>query len=244
MNLQFRRTLVAFLRAQQNIDRAISNIQLNDDGSGHIAYSRDCVWIDPLAPGFTGSTVAITDEELVRAYLIARLAVSLGYCNPSNKIELERVYRPVGRPTGKGGRVDILVRGAAEDRDSHNSFLFIECKAPDKFDSDLKFIDGQLFRLSMQEAPRPRYLIYFTVELRGDRVRERSIVIDTLIFPTFEAWDQQGQPILSDLPASFGNLQKILYGNVESSTPTLLPLDRIASREQFSRLQSEIHDVI
>ena len=66
---------------------------------------------------------------------------------------MERVYRPVGRPTGKGGRVDVLVRHPASQ--GAGAFLFTECKTKDSFDADLKHLEGQLFRLSLQEQPPP-----------------------------------------------------------------------------------------
>lgn len=77
-----------------------------------------------------------------------------------------------------------------------DGFLFIECKAPAYFDKQYKeMIDGQLFRLSRQEEPRPKYLVYFTVELKGNELRERLVLIDTDSFTTFDAWDKAGQPI-------------------------------------------------
>ncbi|MCY4375154.1 MAG: hypothetical protein OXC31_15450 [Spirochaetaceae bacterium] len=69
-----------------------------------ITYQPNGVWVDPAAPGFTRTTTRITDEELVRAYLLLRLTATYGYKASPEILEVERVYKPVGRPTGKGGR--------------------------------------------------------------------------------------------------------------------------------------------
>ena len=242
MNLEFRREIVASIRAHSGYG-SILTLELDDELSGSITYNTERVWRDPSAPGFVGGRTKATDEELVRAYLTLRLGGDLSYATDGRTIEIERTYKAVGRP-GKGGRVDVLVRGKAKSDDANNAFLFIECKAPDKFDSDLKFIDGQLFRLSMLESPRPRYLVYYTVELKSSQLRERLVLIDTDTYPSFDAWNDAGQPITDALPANYGVAKKKLFGFVDKENSSLRPLDRAASANQFNRLRNEIHDVI
>lgn len=244
MDLQLRTALTKAIVAHPSHDRVISQLEFNPDGTGTIKYKIENVWIDPAAPGFSAGETRITDEELVRAYLLLKLSEDLGYEANGRRIEMEKVYKPVGRPMGKGGRVDLVVRGTKRDSDSPDAFLFIECKAPEKFDQDLKYIDGQLFRLSRQEPNRPRYLVYYTVELKSDALRERLILIDTQTYPEYQNWDDEGQPITDTLPAGYGIATKLLYGNVQEATKELRPLDIDASAAQFSRLQNEIHDVI
>src|SRR3989344_3509060 len=58
------------------------------------------------------------DEEIVRAFILAKLVNELGY-KPEN-IELEKQY-DIGRPKVNKPRIDIIIRN--DDRDA---FLYIE----------------------------------------------------------------------------------------------------------------------
>ena len=80
------------------------------------------------------------DEEIARAFLIHRLVNELGY--KADLIEVERPYE-AGRPKIIVPRIDAILKDASGD-----AFFFIEVKAPDKFESDKAYIDGQLFKLS------------------------------------------------------------------------------------------------
>ena len=57
------------------------------------------------------------DEEIVRAYILAKLVNDLGY-KPEN-IELEKEY-DIGRPKVNKPRIDIIVRD-----DKGNAYLYI-----------------------------------------------------------------------------------------------------------------------
>jgi type I restriction enzyme M protein len=243
MDLALRQAIVSAINSDKQSPSVVSAINMAVDGSGTIVYNPQSLWVDPNAPGFSGTTASITDEELVRAYLLTKLVSQYGYPASQKTIEVERVYKPVGRPIGKGGRVDILVRKSIAKKQG-DAFLFIECKAPSKFDEDIKFIDGQLFRLSKQEPVRPRFLVYYTVENKGDDLRDRVILIDTEAFPDYDAWDQAGQPITDNLPSKYGAAIKKRFANVLDETDRLRPLDRETTPETFNRLQTEIHDVI
>lgn len=247
MNLVLREALVDAITANSAAKLVTEDIDFDpEDGQGFIRYASTGTWVDPSAPGFSGYRTAITDEELVRAYLLTRLVSTYHYPASPQTVEIERVYKPVGRPTGKGGRIDVLVRDmpAANATKPTPGFLFIECKAPDKFDADLRMIDGQLFRLSRQEAVHPKYLVYYTVELKLQGLRERLILIDTDAFPDYSAWDAAGQPITDAIPAAYGRATKLRYANVLSADERYQPLDTAATEQTFSRLRTEIHDVI
>ena len=207
-----------------------------------ITYEPSGVWVDPGAPGFIGTTCRLTDEELVRAYLLVKLAGPYGYGASSEILEVERVYKPVGRPIGKGGRADILVR--QPKKKGGECFLFVECKSPETFDRDFRHIDGQLFRLSLQEQPRPRYLLYYTVDLRSGELRDRVILIDAVAFPSFDSWDAAGQPITDVIPAGYGRPKRKRFANVAVESGQFQPLDKTSTQAVFSRLREEIHNVI
>jgi type I restriction-modification system DNA methylase subunit len=243
LNIDLRKALVQAVLAERESSGIVSNIVLREDGSGTVTYNSAGVWIDPQAPGFSQGTTTISDEELVRAQLLVRLVFQLGYPADPQVLEIERTYKSVGRP-GKGGRIDVLVRKKGRNGKPGEAFLFIECKAPNKFDSDLDLIDGQLFRLSRQEAPRPKTLVYHTTDLKTGHLRDRTILIDTDSFPDFEAWDKAGQPVVDTLPASYGRASKRRYANLDTDTDKFRSLDKAVSPETFSRLRSDIHDVI
>ncbi len=84
------------------------------------------------------------DEELVRAFLLSRLVNELGYT--ADRIELEKEY-PAGRKPVMTPRIDVIVR----DKEG-KAFLFIECKAPAKFESDKQRI--------LRRNQRPDFLFF------------------------------------------------------------------------------------
>ena len=105
MENAYRDILTKAILSSPERHRIISSIS-----SESVTYEPSGVWVDPSAPGFTVTTTRLTNEELVRAYLLVKLTDSYGYVASPEILEIERVYKPVGRPTGKGGRVDVLVR--------------------------------------------------------------------------------------------------------------------------------------
>ncbi len=117
------------------------------------------------------------DEELVRAFLLSRLVNELGYT--ADRIELEKEY-PAGRKPVMTPRIDVILRDA-----KGQAFLFIECKAPDKFESDKQYIRGQLFELAKLESS-VKYLVYYTIEETAQGLRDKLIIIDREKYPEYE----------------------------------------------------------
>jgi type I restriction-modification system DNA methylase subunit len=240
MDVTFRREMIKFLREQSILNQVISEIEFDTDAAqGFIEYQRTAVKIASSTPGFVGQKAKITDEELVRAYLIVRLVAELGYEANSKIIEFEKSYKSVGRD-GKGGRTDITVY----NRDTNDVFLFIECKEPNKYDADIRFLDGQLFRLSKQERNRPTNLVYYTVEYNSGELKERLILINTKKFAEFEDWDKAGQPIIDSIPKNYGIAEKRKYAKVEFESDAQRALDYSVDSITFNRIRHEIHDVI
>jgi type I restriction enzyme M protein len=91
---------------------------------------------------------------------------------------------------------------------------------------------------------RPRYLLYYTAEHKAAALRERIILIDTTTFPDFTDWDEAGQPLTDAIPVRYGTAIKRRYANVTTENHKHRPLDREATPATFSRLQTELHDVI
>ena len=239
MNIVFRKALYNYIINNNNYHKVISNIDIKEDGSGTITYNPLGVFVDPAAPGFTDTTTNITDEEMVRADLITRLATKYSYNASPKVIEIERTYKSVGRP-GKGGRIDVLVRNP----DDASAFLFIECKAPDKYDIDYKLIEGQLFRLSRMEKAKPTYLVYYTTTFLSGKPSERSLIIDGNRYSDFDEWDEAGQPTSDILPKNYGIAPKRNYANVDIEADLQVPLNREVDALFLNRVRAEIHDVI
>jgi type I restriction enzyme M protein len=244
-NVNFRKAISDAIKAMSGAESVVRRINLNADGSGTIEYNPTGVFIAAGTPGFRGTITDIHDEEMVRAYLLAKLVTEYEYRPSPQVIEIERKYDPVGRPIGKGGRVDVFVRRPPKAGKPSDGFLFIECKRPEDYDKQYReMIDGQLFKLSRQEEPRPKYLVYYTVEVKGDELRERLVLIDTTTFSTFEMWDKAGQPITDTIPRCYGRPSKRRYANVDAETMNYRSLDTTATKETFSALQRVLHDVI
>ena len=98
--------------------------------------------------------------------------------------------------------------------------------------------------LSLQEVPRPRYVVYYTVEIRDGRLRERVLLVDTRTFVAYADWDRAGQPITDAIPEAYGAPAKKRYANVADETDRNKPLDHEVTSDTFSRLRGELHDVI
>ena len=96
------------------------------------------------------------DEEIVRAYILAKLVNELGY-NPEN-IEIEKEY-DIGRPKVNKPRIDVIVRDS-----EGNAFLYIELKSPEDYEKDKdEVIEKQLFNLASQEKGQGKNVKYLVL---------------------------------------------------------------------------------
>lgn len=244
MDIRLRKKLVTYIEAQMGDESPVAELTFDEEsGQGQILYALDSISIHANAPGFRAGATAITDEELVRAYFLSKLHSDWNYPMTPTIVQLETVYKSVGR-SGKGGRVDIQVRRPASGGAAGDSFLFVECKAPSKFDQDLKEIDGQLFRLSMLENPRPKYLVYFTVELEGNNLAERTMIVDTDAHASYEIWTAAGQPVSNLIPVRYGAAKKRRFAAVESENDEVKPLRKSSDATTFSKLREDLNNVV
>lgn len=146
------------------------------------------------------------DEEIVRAYILAKLVNELGY-KPEN-IELEKQY-DIGRPKVNKPRIDIIVRD-----DKGNAFLYIELKSPQDYEKDKdEVIEKQLFNLASQEKGQGfdvKYLVLYTFEVVGNEIKDKTILIDYDKFASFDAW-KNVRDFADQLPERYGKAQKEPY---------------------------------
>lgn len=177
----------------------------------------------------------LNDEEYVRAYLVVRLVKELRY--PADSLELEKPYT-IGRPSPTKAQIDVKVWDKRKGKPK--TFMLIEAKRPDDYDSYTKFIKDQLFATGNQEyANGIRYTAWYSIEFLGDGFRDKCIVIDFRKNHDYRAWVEAGEPGHNfDLPVEYGVLRKQRY--VKGQTPLRNDLTRI----EFDALRRDFHNVL
>jgi type I restriction enzyme M protein len=185
------------MKWKNSVSRFVKNakdkvVELNLD-------TKSVKYLDPIKK--LREVVKVTgDEEIVRAFLIARLVNQLGY--KPELIEIEKDYQ-AGRKPVMTPRIDVILRDA-----KGKAFLFIECKAPTKFEEDKQHIKGQLFELAKLEG-NVKYLVYYTLEEVDDELRDKPIVIELSKFKDYEDWIDKGSPSIANvLPAHYNEARK------------------------------------
>lgn len=177
-------------------------------------------------------TTITGDEEVVRAHLINRLVNELDY--KPELIELEKEYN-IGRPKVNKARIDMILKD-----DEGNPFFFVEVKAPDKFESDREYIEGQLYQLAKLEK-KVKYLVYYTAVYQGDEIQDRAIVIDFEKYPDFSLWEQDGFVSVGDeLSPGYDKPKKqpIIKGDPKND------LRANIKREEIEGLGKNLHNVL
>jgi type I restriction enzyme M protein len=181
-------------------------------------------------------------EKWVEAYLVTRLVCELGY--PATSIELQKEY-PAGHPETTKPRMDVVIR---DERDTPSkTFMVIEAKDPQEFESQKTGIEGQLFGLGDHERPKGlKYMVYYTVDFVGGKLLDKAIIIDATRFSDFQSWDNEGRPSLDQLPIGYATAIKSVYVNKadEDLRSGEKNLDRRVSRNDFLALRRDLHNVL
>src|SRR3989344_4031258 len=174
------------------------------------------------------------DEEIVRAYILARLVNELGY-KPEN-IELEKEY-DIGRPKVNKPRIDIIIRN-----DDGDAFLYIELKSPQDYEKDKdEIIEKQLFNLASQEqgqGKKVKYLTLYTFEIAENEIKDKCILIDYEKFPSFDTW-KEARDFADELPERYGKAQKEPY--IKGGKKDL---ETSFTHEQLDGLRKNLHNVL
>lgn len=174
------------------------------------------------------------DEEIVRAYILAKLVNELGY--KLENIELEKQY-DIGRPKVNKPRIDIIVKD-----DNGDVFLYIELKSPQDYEKDKdEVIEKQLFNLASQEKGQGnnvKYLVLYTFELNESVIKDKCILIDYEKFTSFDSW-KEIRDFADELPERYGKAQKepfIKNGGKD--------LETSFTHEQLDGLRKNLHNVL
>ena len=178
------------------------------------------------------------DEEIVRAFLINRLVNSLGY--EANLIEIEKEYPMKAGHTKLSPRIDIILKDS-----SGNPFLFIEAKSPDKYESEKKDIDGQLFTLAHEEEKNYKtkisYLAYYTCDYQNEEVIDKVVIIDFTKYKTYKDWEDSGFiSVGTEILPGYNNPRKPPYikGNSKYDLKTKIDKTEIKS------IAKNLHNVL
>jgi len=224
---------------RQIIYNAIKALDKNNEVIVKLSLERNFISYSDKIIQHRGAVTKLTDEELVKAFLITKLICELKY--PIDSIEKEKAYI-IGRPKKSEGIIDILVK---DKQNKKRTFLFIEVKTPDTYEADKKFIDGQLFKLAKQEIG-VRYLTYYTAEIKGNEVQDKALIIDHQKYSDFDQWVEAGQVSLDRIPAEYGIARKSIYVNkkTEDLDDEEKNLNKTLTKNDFRILRKDFHDVL
>jgi len=116
----------------------------------------------------------------------------------------------------------------------------VEVKSPEKWESDQEYIEGQLFQLAKLETNPIKYLVYYTIEEKDNKIFDKAIIIDYEKFNTFEKWDEAGRISFGDqLTAKYGKPRKEPL--VKGSKNDLL---KSLSDKELTALRKNLHNVL
>ena len=213
--------------AQYINNNRIKAVERYDEASKRILYSSKIISGEKI-DAISG------DEERVRAIVLTKLVNTFGY--PIDKIEIETTY-DMGRPKVTNPQADIIVRD-----DKGNAFMFIELKAPDKFEKDQDaVIEQQLFNLAGAEIGKGhfvKYLVLLTCNLEDINFTEKAIVIDHDKFNSFASWKDIREAV-DEIPSNYGKARKHPYikaGNKD--------LEKTYSADLFNNIRVNLHNVL
>ena len=174
------------------------------------------------------------DEEIVRAYILAKLVNDLGY-KPEN-IEIEKEY-DIGRPKVNKPRIDVIVRDS-----KGNAFLYIELKSPEDYEKDKdEVIEKQLFNLASQEkgqGKNVKYLVLYSFDIIDDKIKDKCMLIDYEKFTSFNAW-KEVRDFVDYIPVKYGKAQKEPY--IKGGKKDL---ETTFTHEQLEGLRKNLHNVL
>ena len=174
------------------------------------------------------------DEEIVRAYILAKLVNELGY--KPEKIEIEKEY-DIGRPKVNKPRIDVIVRDS-----KGNAFLYIELKSPEDYEKDKdEVIEKQLFNLASQEkgqGKNVKYLVLYSFDIINDEIKDKCMLIDYEKFTSFNAW-KEVRDFVDYIPVRYGKAQKEPY--IKGGKKDL---EKTFTHEQLEGLRKNLHNVL
>lgn len=180
--------------------------------------------------------IDLTNEEIVRAYLVLKLIKKLGY-SKKHCIELEREYT-MGRDPSKGARIDIFLTKDGKP------FAMFELKSPEEYEIEMdNAIKNQLFEVAEKADARHhtlKYLIYYTAYISDDgEITEKIVTIDYKKHKTYEDWEDASKPNLMAIPKDYGIVKKPVF--VKKGKPDLRT---DVTKDELDRIRWNIHNIL
>ena len=175
------------------------------------------------------------DEEIVRAIIMTKLVNEYGY--KLEKLEIEEKTK-AGTPHTVKPRADLLVKDNNGD-----VFMFIELKAPDKYEPNQdQIIEDQLFNLaalaSADKDYKIKYLVLATCDLDKIDIPIKAKVIDREQYPNYNSWRNE-RNYTDELPSHYGLAIKEPYIKGGSKD-----LDKDFSKEEIDDMRNNLHNVL
>lgn len=202
-----------------------------DEEAKKITYAPEIICHNPIK---------YENEGYVRAFLVVKLVTELGYS--VKDIELEKHYNIGSQPEDKNAFIDIVVR---ERDNAENVFLFIECKAPEAYESNKIKIETQLFNMAsiQKQEGKVSYLVYYSLE--ENRLLEKMFLIDLEETASYKKWIES-KPLddIYSIPANYGRIQHAYFANISEAKNNMKPLDVELHIEDFKKLQAKLHNVL
>ena len=181
-------------------------------------------------------------EEIVRAFLVDKLVNELGYSEKNIELEKYYVRSSIGREKQKNkddsARIDVIVK------DKHgNPFLYIEAKAPDKFEEGHKDIKGQLFELSdleeKQNKTKVKYLVYYSLDT-SEELADRMYLIEKDDYKEYDDWlEEKDKTFGLEIPFNYGK-PKLKERIKDEEDSDLLSISEL----KMSEIRRNIHNTL
>lgn len=212
--------------AEQTIKKSKKKVVEIDLEKKSISYSNDIKKHENI-------TKISGDEEIARAFLINRLVNELGY--KARALEIEKRFT-TGRKSKNKGENDIILYD-----NKGNTYIFLETKKPDKFEEDLKYIEGQLFNLAalQDKSSKIKYLVWYTTNFQDGKIVDKAIIIDYKKYPNYAAWQKAGEPSVgNEIPAGYGKPEKKKW--IKGKNDLVKQIDR----DQINQLATKLHNFL
>lgn len=218
---------------KNKISKSKNKVVKIDLEKAEVEYSKDILMpkIEKLGP-----------EEIVRAFLVDKLVNELGYSEKNIELEKHYTRESIGRVKQKNkedkARVDVIVKDKLG-----NPFLYIELKAPNKFEEGEKDIIGQLFELSdleeKQNKTKVKYLIYYSLDT-SEELSDRMYLIEKEKYKLYDDWILEKDKTFGlEIPYNYGKPKlKERLKDVEDSQ--LLSISEL----KMSEIRRKIHNTL
>ena len=200
-----------------------------DLSNNKIEYNEDLIKLHE-------SVTDLTNEEIVRAYIIVKLIKKLSY-SKKYCVELEKRYT-IGRPPKEGAKVDVFINKNGDP------FMIFELKALEEYEKEMDgAIKEQLFKVAPGFDVKKntlKYLIYYTVYISEDReITEKIVTIDYKKYKTYEDWEDASKPNLMAIPKDYGIVKKPVF--IKKGKPDLRT---DVTKDELDRIRWNIHNIL